>query len=153
MALILYSQYLTFPSGMPASNYPFSVTVRASNQLAPLFTDAAGTTPANNPFTTDGDGLISFYAAPGDYETLLAGTFQRIPLDSSVTDAVWGPVIVHEQTTPASVWSVHHCFGIKPSVDVVTDSGETAAEVDHADDLNTTITFGSPTTGTAYLRR
>ena len=151
--LVLYSQFLQFPGGSPAANHPVPVYARASNQLAPLFTDQEGMTPASNPYTTDGDGHIVFYAAPGEYETLLAGSYMRIPLDESVTEPVWGAVVVHEESTPSSVWTVRHFFGIRPSVDVRTAQGETVAEVEHPDALTTVITFGTEATGTAYLRR
>jgi hypothetical protein len=153
VALVLYSQFLSFPDGTPAANFSLSVYPRASNQPALIFIDSAGATPAPNPFTTDGNGFMSWYAAPDEHEVWIAGTPTRIPLDPSVTDPVWPGLFVHEQSTPAVAWTIHHCFGVSPAVDVVTAEGHTVAEVDHPDALNTVITFGSASSGTAYLRR
>lgn len=154
MALVLYSQYLVFPNGLPAANYPVPVQLMGSNQPAVLFSDANGTTAGSNPVMTDGDGRVEFYAAPGCYHAHLAGEEFPVPIDESVTDPVWPDLVVHEQSVPSAVWSVSHWFGMPPTVDVVTAEGVTATQVDHdPDGLGTVITFGTAVTGTAYLRR
>lgn len=154
MALVLYSAYLSFPGGGTASNYfPIPVRPRASNQNALIFTDGTGTTPAANPATSDGDGLVSFYAAPGDYEAILAGERFHVPVDDSFTDPVLPDLWVHDQVTPASTWTIIHHFGIEPSVELLISGAETEAFVEHPDNETTVITFGSDISGVAHLRR
>lgn len=153
MAIVLYSTYLEFPGGGAAADYPVSIWPRASNQMALLFTDGGALTPADNPLTTDGDGQAVFWAAPGDYVALLAGERFGVPVDDTFTDPVWPNLWVHEQVSAASVWSVAHHFGVRPQVEIIV-SGEVAeAAVAHPTDETTTITFGSPQVGAAYLRR
>lgn len=151
--LVLYSTFLNFPGGGPAANFSVGIWLHASNQMALLFTDQTGDTPAPNPLTTDGDGQVVFWAAPGDYEALLAGERFHIPVDETFDEPTWPDLWVHDQSTPATVWTIEHHFGVRPQVDVIL-SGELAeAAVSHPDDETTTITFGAQTTGTAHLRR
>lgn len=65
-----------------------------------------------------------------------------------------GPqVFVYNQGAAASVWTVNHSMGTKPSVLVVDASGqELLAEVHYPDDQTTVIVHGQPYSGTAYLR-
>lgn len=151
--LVLYSAFLSFPGGSPAANFSVPVWNHASNQPALLFTDQTGTTEADNPVITDGDGRVMFWSAPGDYEALLAGDRFHVPVDDAFTDPTWPGLWVHEQTTPASVWTVEHHFGVRPDVTVLIDGQASESDVSHPDDETTTISFGSPTTGTAHLRR
>jgi hypothetical protein len=94
-----------------------------------------------------------FWSAPGDYEALLAGDRFHVPVDDTFTDPTWPGLWVHEQTTPASVWTVEHHFGVRPDVTVLIDGQASESDVSHPDDETTTISFGSPTAGTAHLRR
>jgi hypothetical protein len=153
MMLVLYSTFLYFAGGGPASNYLASIFPRASNQLTLLFADEDGTTPIDNPLTTDSEGLVSFYAAPGDYEARYGGNVAPVPIDESVGQPVWPDVWIHTQSSPQSTWTVQHHFGLPPHVSVVIDGLESSAEVQHADDETTLITFGIPVTGIAHLRR
>lgn len=151
--LVPYLADMYFPDGSPAADYTTAVRPRASNQLALLFTDGTGTTPADNPVTTDEFGVASFWAAPGDYVSIIAGAVFEYQVEPSFTDPVWPDLWVHAQTVLSAVWSVDHCFGIPPSVELVLSGQETEAAVAHPTTLLTTITFGVPVTGTAYLRR
>lgn len=153
MALALYSTFLQFPGGNPAANYPVPVRPTGSNQMAPLFTNQTGTVQASNPVLTNAEGQVMFWAAPGCYDVHLSGEHIRVPLDDSFTAPVWPDLVVHEQTTPAAVWTVAHQFGVRPAVDVVTAEGVTVTDVNHVDGMTVTITFGTASTGTAYLRR
>lgn len=150
--LVLYSAYVFFPGGDLAVNYPVRVTHLGSNTASLIFSDGSGT-PAANPISTDGDGLLAFYSAPGLYGFEISGTFFPVPLDSSVTWDVWPDLSVFEQASPSSVWTIDHHFGVAPSVDLVTGPSLTEAQVTHPTTQQTVITFGSPQTGTAYLRR
>jgi hypothetical protein len=59
---------------------------------------------------------------------------------------------VHVQGTPASTWIVTHGLGKFPAVDVVDTGGSVVIPSVHFDDVNTvTLTFGSPTTGKAFV--
>lgn len=148
--MVLYTASLWFPGGTPATNYPVTVLHRASNREALLFTDATGTTRADNPVTTDDFGQAMFWAPPGHYVTNLAGTLFDYIVDSSITDPVWPDLWVHTQSTPAVEWEITHHFGVRPQVDVLAIGTWT---VDHTDDEHTTITFAAPVSGTAHLRR
>lgn len=59
---------------------------------------------------------------------------------------------IHTQGSPSATWTVAHNLNSKPSVTVV-DSGDTVIIPGvHYDDLNNlTISFGSATSGKAYL--
>jgi hypothetical protein len=154
MPLIKYSQYLTYPDGSPAAEASFPVQLTGGNVLVPTFTSKAGTTPLANPVLTDGDGLLTFYAAPGSFFTDIAGTLFRYFVDQAEADDAWPGLYVHEQTASASVWTVHHHFGTAPAVTVLSGAGqEIPASVAHPDAETTTLTFETPTTGTAHLRR
>lgn len=154
MSLVLYSLMLFYPGGGgPAAGVDFDVTLCGSNVLSTLFTDAAGTTPQANPVTSDSMGMIAFYASPGMYRTDLAGSMFEIPIDESFTDPVFSDLWTHTQSSPASVWTIDHHFGTHPLVQVIASGVEVEAEVAHPSASQTTITFGVPVTGTAYLRR
>lgn len=153
MPLIKYGQFLTFPDGSPAAETSFPVMLLGGNVLVPVFADKAGTTPLANPVMTDTDGLLTFYAAPGCFATDVAGTFFHYLVDELEPDDAWPGTFIHEQTSPASVWTVEHHLGVEPSVQVVVLGAATEAEVSHTDEETTVITFGAPTSGTAYLRR
>lgn len=151
--LVLYTADMAFPSGEPAADYTVAVRPRGSNQLARIFTDNTGGTPTDNPLTTDEFGTGTFYAAPGDYVSVIAGTLFDYRIDPSFTDPVWSGLWVHNQTTASSTWSVTHRFGAFPHVNVTVSNGAVQADVAYPDDESTTITFGAPVTGVAYLRR
>jgi hypothetical protein len=151
--LVRYTSTVNFPGGGTPSNYPVSVMIRGGNQMALLFTDQAGTTPAPNPITTDGFGMVAFWAAPGDYVIPLAGDMFSVMVANSHTDPVWPGLWVHDQSTPAIVWTIAHRFGVQPQVEVLVAGQVAKAAVAHPDAETTTITFAAPTVGVAYLRR
>jgi len=153
MTLPLYSVALFFPGGNEAANWPVPISVRASNQDALVFADAAGDEPLDNPVTTDSMGVASFYAAPGDYVAFLAGEFFQVQVDESETEPVYPGLYVHEQATPATAWIIAHHFGVEPAVDVLLAGEATEGAVSHTDAEHTVITFGSAVAGTAHLRR
>lgn len=153
MALIKYFQFLFFPDGTPVSELPYPVMLLGGNVDVPTFADKAGTTPLANPVLTDPGGLLTFYAAPGAYATDVSGRLFHYAVDATEPDDAWPGTFVHTQASPAAIWTVQHHFGIEPRVDVVVAGAAVEAEVSHTDDETTVITFGAPTTGTAYLRR
>ena len=61
---------------------------------------------------------------------------------------------MHDHTAPEEVWVISHGLMSKPDVTVLDTSGQIlAGNVTYVDDDSLTIAFGTPTTGTAYLRR
>lgn len=67
MALQFYSARYWLPNGNLSANRPANVFPELSNIHAALFADQAGTIPLPNPLSTDGGGLLTFWAAPGNY--------------------------------------------------------------------------------------
>ena len=63
-----------------------------------------------------------------------------------------GATFTHDQLAPSDTWVIPHGMNKNPAV-MVVDSGDTVIEPDiHFDSLSqVTVTFGSPTSGKAYL--
>ena len=153
MPLIKYSQFLTYPDGSPAAEASFPVKLLGGNVLIPTFTSKAGTTPLTNPVLTDENGLSTFFAAPGAFVTDIAGTLFHYPVDEAEEDEAWPGTFVHTQASAASVWTVEHHFGVEPSTTVLVAGQALDGDVTHPDEETTVITFGTPVTGVALLRR
>lgn len=66
MALQQYSKLYWFPNGTVAANETARIFPENSNVLAPIFSDALGT-PLANPTSTDGAGVLTFFAEEGAY--------------------------------------------------------------------------------------
>lgn len=66
MSLQQYSDVYWFPDGALAANTPARIFPHHSNALAPIFSDSIGT-PLANPTTTDGVGVLTFWANEGKY--------------------------------------------------------------------------------------
>lgn len=153
MTLAKYHLMMFFPGGNPASGASIKISSDGSNVTPALFADIGATVPVTSPITADASGNIDFYAPPGLYLAELSGTFFRVPVDPLFGSPVVPDVWVHTQTVPATVWTIDHYFQTKPSVSVDVGAAQVEAEVDHPSLTQTTITFGAPTAGTAYLRR
>ena len=153
MPLIKYAQYITYPDGNPAAEVMQTVFLLGGNVAVPMFGDKAGTLPLGNPLTTDGDGLLEFYAAPGSFITELAGQIFHFLVDAAEPDDAWPGAFVHEQLVAAAVWTVNHHIGAPPAVTVLVDGQVVEGDVVHTGPETTQITFGSPIAGTALLRR
>lgn len=153
MPLIKYTQYITYPDGSPAAEIAVPVWLLGGNVPIPVFSDKAGTSPVANPVMTDVDGMISVYAAPGQVTAELAGQLFHFLVDATETDDAWPGTFVHLQNSAAQVWTVEHHFGIEPSVENLVLSSAMTADVSHPDTETTVITFASPVSGVAYLRR
>ncbi len=67
MVAVLYTDTYWYPDGVLAANVPAQVFPLNSNAFAPLWADAAQTIPIANPTTTNGAGVLTFYAVAGDY--------------------------------------------------------------------------------------
>lgn len=66
MALQQYSKVFWFPDGTLAANLQARVFPENSNALAPVFSDSIGT-PLANPVSTNGSGVLTFWAEEGMY--------------------------------------------------------------------------------------
>lgn len=66
MSLVRYSDVYWFPNGALAANIPARIFPVNSNALAPIFSDIIGT-PLANPTSTDGAGVLTFWAQEGKY--------------------------------------------------------------------------------------
>lgn len=69
-----------YPDGNPAANVTATVFDETQSTFASIFSDPGLTVPLGNPTTTDGAGLLTFYAADGDYWIFVG--------ESSVGDSV-----------------------------------------------------------------
>lgn len=155
MTLALYSDNYWYPDGTFAVGVRYDVFPRLSNVHAPLFQDALGTIPLPNPGLSGAGGLITFYVDNGDYWIHISGvTFEiTVDLDADAVN-VWPFTFRHVQAAPAAVWSITHGLNTFPNVDVVdTANAELLGQVDYVDANSLTITFSSPQTGIAFLRR
>jgi hypothetical protein len=153
MSLVPYTSMLFFPGGGQASGASIGIGMDGSNQVPMIYLDAGAVVPAPNPMIADGTGTIMFFAAPGLYVAELAGTFLRVPVDPTYGAPVWPDLWVHMQTVAATVWTVDHYFGTKPSVSIDLGTNQVEAEVDHPSLTQTVLTFTTAQTGAAYLRR
>ena len=71
-------QQITNTSGVPLAGASVSVYPHGSSALASLYTDRTMATAAANPVTTDGEGNLTFFAAPGQYDLLPAGFANKV---------------------------------------------------------------------------
>lgn len=150
----LYQDTYWYPSGALAKFVPARVFPRNSNILAPLWADSAETVPLANPQLTTATGELTFYAAPGDYWIHLGIESFPVTIDSDdVVPEVWHDTFLYEQPVASTSWMVNHNLGAEPDVSVVIAGQVIPADVNYTDLNNLTITFSSPQSGVAYLRR
>lgn len=151
--LPLYSVMMFFPGGGPASGASVPVTMNGSNVPPLIYQDSAGTLPAANPMVADAMGNISFYAAPGLYMAFLSGARFRVDPDPSWPNPVIPNLYLHTEPAPALVWTIDHHFGTSPSVLLDVGGAQVEALVEFPTPLQARVTFSSPQSGTAYVRR
>lgn len=155
MPLAPYTETYWYPDESLAASVPYHVFPRFSNVHATLFADQAGTLPLPNPGLTSPAGVISFFVENGDYWLYIGGeTFYVIvDLDPNLTH-VWPSTFRWVQAAPSTTWFIAHGLSSFPAVSVISPANEQLfGDVAYVDDNNLTITFGSPVTGTAFLRR
>lgn len=148
----LYSDTYWQPDGAPAALAPARVYQRFTTTLASLFSDPALTIPAANPAATSAGGVLSFYAASGDYWIHVRGlTFDVVIGD----DFSWHAAYPHVQLVPMAIWTVTHNLNTSAPVVTTVDGvgGSLFGSVQFLDPNTVEIDFGVPTTGTAYIRR
>lgn len=155
MPLAPYTEKYWYPDGSPAAGELAYVFPRHSQTLQPLFTDATGTVPVDNPVTIPPDGILSFFADNGDYWVFVRGQsfYVIIDLDPNLTH-VWPSTFRHVQAAPLDVWTITHGLKSQPGVSALDASNQIlVGDVQYVDDDTLTITFGVPVSGIAYLRR
>lgn len=151
--LPLYSAMIFYPGGNLAAGASVRISMDGSNVPPLIFADTNGTVPAANPLVADGMGTVQFYAAPGLYLAELSGTFTRIRPDAGWVGDVTPDVFVFTQAVPSTVWTVDHFFGTEPSVTVVSAGAQIETLITHPSAVQSVLTFSSPVSGTATLRR
>lgn len=87
-----YSKEWWYPTGEPAASVQAIVFEGDQSTLASIFSDSGLTTPLTNPTTTDSSGVLTFYAASGDYWVYVgddySGDSELVTLGPAVTGAV-----------------------------------------------------------------
>lgn len=148
----LYTDLYWEPNGSVASNVTARVFPRFSPTLAALFADPALTIPILNPTSTDGIGVLQFYAAPGDYWIHIRGLTFDVVIGDNFS---WHATFQHVQSAPASTWIITHDLAAEPDVTIVNTAGIISlTEVTYIDPNTVSLFFAAgPQTGTAYLRR
>ena len=155
MALAPYTEFYWYPDESFAVGVEYHVFPRFSNIHEPLFQDQAGTIPLPNPGLTGAGGVVSFFAENGDYWIKVGANvfYLIIDLDPNLTH-VWPSTFRWPQAAPAAVWVINHGLNSFPNVQVLDPlNQEIFGQVDHVDNDTLTITFSSPESGTAFLRR
>lgn len=83
MAPVQYvSDAFTYPGGAVASGVLAYVYFENTRALAPIYHDSSGVR-APNPLRTNEDGVVEFFAEPGDYDLVVQGETFPITLDGS----------------------------------------------------------------------
>jgi hypothetical protein len=155
MPLADYSEAYWHPDGSPAAGELAYVYPRHSQTLQPLFTDITGTVPVPNPVNIPANGVLSFSAETGDYWIFVKNqSFQVIlDIDPNLTNT-WSVTVRFVQSVPATTWSINHELESAPAVTVLDPLDQIVeCDIQYVGLNDLTITFGSPMTGTAYLRR
>lgn len=143
-----------YPDESIAANIPVNVFPRASRIHANIYSDAGLTIPLPNPTSTDASGVLTFYAAPGDYWLHLSDlTFDVTINDGS--DESWHITYLHTQSIASSTWIIFHQMNTHPDVTVRDSTGTEVqfANITYPDLSTAVITFNSPLSGFADLRR
>lgn len=88
-----YSKSWWYPSGDPAAAVRALVFMEDNSTLAPIFADAGLTIPLTNPTTTNGSGVLTFYATDGQYWVYVGDDFSGDSELVTVSPVVTGAVL------------------------------------------------------------
>lgn len=155
MALAHYAETYWYPDETFAVGVEYHVFPRLSNIHSSLFADQLGTLPLPNPGVTAAGGVIDFWVDEGDYYVYIRDQAfgLTIDVDADVIN-VWPTTFRHTQAVASAVWTIAHGLDYFPSVEVKDSANaELFGQVDYTDADTLTITFSTPTSGVAYLRR
>ncbi len=76
-----------------------------------------------------------------------------VPVTSepSIAGAQWRQMYIHNQTNPATTWTVRHPFDHTPAVILLIDGEQADTDVDYPEAHVVVLTFATPQVGTAQL--
>ncbi len=86
-------------------------------------------------------------------------TVVTVPVTNTVTAITQGPQgpsgaggFVYQQTSPATVWTINHNLGFKPTVELIDSGGqEIDGEISHPTNNQTVVTLNPASAGLARL--
>lgn len=109
---------IQYPGRIPAVLASVEVRKAVDGTLAILYTDKTKSVTAANPLVTDVFGNLKFFADPDEYNIVIGGATFAITLASHPKEpggAGFQISYAHTQSTPATVWTVQHNLGRRPS--------------------------------------
>lgn len=144
-----------FPNGALASFVQARVFPRNSNNLAVLWQDAGQTIPQVNPVSTTVGGVLAFFATPGDYWIHIGFESFAVSIDDDgIVEDVWPETFQHVQSVPSTSWVIQHDMNANPDVSVnIGGVYIPGVDVLYTSLNSLTISFSTPQSGTAILRR
>jgi hypothetical protein len=115
-------------------------------QGAPGSTILIGDSPPSDSLGNDGDYYINRFTSELIGPKSL-GTWPTEPIFDKQARRH-----IHTQSSPATLWTISHGLGGRPSVSVVDSAGTVViGEVSYNDDQTVTLSFSAPFSGYAYL--
>ena len=141
----------TWPEPLPAAaNGSDETSGPSSLAVAAIKRMSAMASTVSNPGDVDiGSGRGLTY----EWEFVAAGLYDRVDTLEQAAPPTGTTFYFHNQTVPASSWTIPHNLGTAPDVLVLDALGQQLfAEVHYPDTDTAVVIHGSPHAGSAYLR-